>query len=421
MSHQFSEQNTPGSLLQRYQRVRQTSMDLVAPLGTEDMVIQSMPDTSPTRWHLAHTTWFFEHFLLSMESGFQAYREGWGYLFNSYYYTVGEMYKRPARGLLSRPGVAEILDYRVHVDDRMSALIEASGDDKDFGFLVTLGLNHEQQHQELLLTDIKHAFSLNPLKPAYRVDIEIPAARSSEIAFQEFPGGIVEIGSDSAQSAERFCFDNETPRHRVLLNQFKIASRQVNNGEFKAFIEDGAYKRAELWLSDGWAVVQNSQWTRPIYWTEDLCSEFSLAGEIELDHNRSVCHLSYFEADAYARWAGARLPTEAEWEYTASQYPLEGNLLGGQQYHPGGGTETGMSQLYGDTWEWTQSAYNAYPGFKPLGGSLGEYNGKFMCNQLVLRGGSCVTPVDHIRSSYRNFFYPGARWQFSGIRVARDD
>ena len=420
MSHQFSEQNTPASLLQRYQRVRQTSMDLVAPLGVEDMVIQSMPDTSPTRWHLAHTTWFFEHFLLSMESGFQAYREGWDYLFNSYYYTVGEMYKRPVRGLLSRPTVAEILDYRAHIDDQMCALIEAAGQDDKFGFLVTLGLNHEQQHQELLLTDIKHAFSLNPLKPAYRVDIKIPAARPSEMVFQEFPGGIVEIGSNGAASADRFCFDNETPRHRALLNQFKIASRQVNNGEFKTFIEDGGYTRAELWLSDGWATVQNSQWTRPIYWAEDLCSEFSLAGEIELDPSRSACHLSYFEADAYARWAGARLPSEAEWEYVASQYPLEGNLFNDKRLHPDGATEAGMSQLFGDSWEWTQSTYSAYPGFKPLGGSLGEYNGKFMCNQLVLRGGSCVTPADHIRASYRNFFYPDARWQFSGLRLARD-
>ena len=406
------------TLLQRYLDIRQTSLDLVAPLRPEDMVIQSMPDASPARWHLAHTTWFFEHFLLSGEAGFQPFREGWDYLFNSYYYSVGDMYKRPQRGLLSRPTVAEIVEYRQYVDQQMEELIANNSGNGEFEFLLTLGLNHEQQHQELLLTDIKHAFSLNPLKPAYRDDIELPGGTPSAISFDEFDGGIVEIGS----SGRGFCFDNETPRHQVLLNPFSLAVRQVSNVEYRAFIEDNGYRRPELWLSAGWATIQEQQWERPVYWSQDLESEFSLLGEIDLDPDRSVCHLSYFEADAYARWAGARLPTEAEWEQVAAAEPaLAGNLLDNRRFHPGSaGADGRMAQLFGNTWEWTQSAYSAYPGFKPLAGSLGEYNGKFMYGQMVLRGGSCVTPADHIRASYRNFFYPDARWQFSGLRLAKD-
>jgi ergothioneine biosynthesis protein EgtB len=421
MTHQLSENPAPETLHERYRRVRLASLELAAPLEPEDMVVQSMPDCSPTRWHLAHTTWFFEHFLLSQQGDFQPYREGWDYLFNSYYYSVGDMYKRPVRGLLSRPTVAEVLEYRSHVDEHMGALIEASRGDPEFEFLVTLGLNHEQQHQELILTDIKHTFSLNPLKPAYRSDIPAPTAGRSAMTFAEFPGGIMEIGTDGSSPGQSFCFDNETPRHRVLLNPFSLASRQVSNAEYKAFIEDGGYRRSGLWLSDGWGTVQDQQWERPIYWSPGLDSEFSLFGEIELDPDRSVCHMSYFEADAYARWAGARLPTEAEWETVAEQYPPNGEPDNGQQFHPGGGDQDGgMSQLFGDSWQWTQSAYSAYPGFRPLLGSLGEYNGKFMCSQLVLRGSSCVTPAGHTRSSYRNFFYPDTRWQFSGIRLAKD-
>ncbi len=414
----FLEGNTTKTLLQRYLDIRQTSLDLVAPLTPEDMVIQSMPDASPARWHLAHTTWFFEHFLLSGAQGFQPFREGWDYLFNSYYYSVGDMYKRPQRGLLSRPTVAEIVEYRHHVDQQVTKIIEKHRGDTEFEFLLTLGLNHEQQHQELLLTDIKHAFSLNPLKPSYRDDIELPGSTPSAISFDEFDGGIVEIGS----TGQGFCFDNETPRHRALLGPFRLASRQVTNAEYRAFIEDNGYRRPELWLSAGWATIQEQQWERPIYWSQELESEFSLLGEIKLDPDRPVCHVSYFEADAYARWAGARLPTEAEWEQAAAALPaVAGNLLDSQQFHPGSASADGRtSQLFGDTWEWTQSAYSAYPGFKPLAGSLGEYNGKFMCGQLVLRGGSCVTPAEHIRASYRNFFYPDARWQFSGLRLARD-
>jgi len=405
------------SYAQRYQSVRQASLDLAAPLETEDMVIQSMPDCSPTRWHLAHTTWFFEHFLLSAEPGHKPFREGWDFLFNSYYYSVGDMYKRPQRGLLSRPTVLEVLEYRQHVDQRMAELIEANIGNPEFEFLLTLGLNHEQQHQELILTDIKHAFSLNPLKPVYRNDIELPRGKPSAITFEDFSGGIVETGA----TGQDFCFDNETPRHRTLLEPFRLASRQVSNAEYRAFIEDDGYRRPELWLSAAWAAVQDQQWERPVYWSRDLAREFSLLGEIELDPDRSVCHVSYFEADAYARWAGARLPSEAEWEQAAAAESVAGNLLDAQRFHPVGSTGGGrLAQLFGDTWEWTQSAYSAYPGFKPLAGSLGEYNGKFMCGQMVLRGGSCATPADHIRASYRNFFYPEARWQFSGIRLAAD-
>jgi len=382
-------------LLERYLDVRRATLVLAGPLSPEDMTVQSMPDASPTRWHLAHTTWFFEHFLLSRERGHRPYREGWDYLFNSYYYSVGDMHQRPRRGLLSRPGVDEILAWRAQVDQRMAGLIEGAGGDPQTALLVTLGLNHEQQHQELILTDIKHALSLNPLKPAYRDDIVLPAARQTELDFQAFPGGITEIGAQGPG----FCFDNESPRHRVLLNPFKLASRPVSNGEYREFMDDDGYQRPELWLSDGWATILQESWRRPVYWSEGLDSEFSLLGEIELEPHRPACHLSYFEADAYARWAGARLPTEAEWETVAAQPGVLG---------------------LGQVWEWTQSAYSAYPGFRPLAGSLGEYNGKFMSGQMVLRGGSCATPPGHVRPSYRNFFYPQARWQFSGLRLAAD-
>ncbi|MFC1720065.1 ergothioneine biosynthesis protein EgtB [Pseudomonadota bacterium] len=417
LPQQQSPGSTEKSLLQRYRSVRQASLDLAAPLELEDMVIQSMPDCSPTRWHLAHVTWFFEHFLLSRDKAYRPYREGWDYLFNSYYYSVGDMYKRPQRGLLSRPTVAEVLAYRQHVDQCMAERIPGFEGDPELEFLVTLGLNHEQQHQELMLTDIKHAFSLNPLKPAYRKDLEAPARMHSALNFIEFPGGIVEIGADG----EGFCFDNETPRHRTLLIPFRLASRPVSNAEYRGFIEDGGYRRSEYWLSEGWAAVQTRHWERPIYWSRDLDCEYSLLGEIALDPDGPVCHVSYFEADAYARWAGARLPTEAEWEQAAATEPVDGNLLDAGCFHPNSsGADGRLSQIFGDTWEWTRSAYSAYPGFKPLAGSLGEYNGKFMCGQLVLRGGSCVTPASHIRASYRNFFYPDARWQFSGIRLAAD-
>ncbi|HSM69344.1 MAG TPA: ergothioneine biosynthesis protein EgtB [Xanthomonadales bacterium] len=402
------------ALLERYMGVRRDTLALAEPLSPEDMTVQSMPDASPTRWHLAHTTWFFEHFLLSRERGHRPYREGWDYLFNSYYYTVGDMHQRPRRGLLSRPGTDEILAWRAHVDQRMARLIEGAGEDPETAFLVNLGLNHEQQHQELILTDIKHALSLNPLKPTYRDDIDLAPASQTELDFHAHPGGITEIG---AQGPE-FCFDNETPRHRELLNPFELASRPVSNGDYREFIDDDGYQRPELWLSDGWATIVQQSWQRPVYWSEGLDSEFSLLGEIELDPHRPACHLSYFEADAYARWAGARLPSEAEWETVAAQQPAAGPQNDKQNCHPGA-TQPGALDL-GQVWEWTRSSYSAYPGFKPLAGSLGEYNGKFMSGQMVLRGGSCATPPGHARPSYRNFFYPQARWQFSGLRLATD-
>jgi ergothioneine biosynthesis protein EgtB len=408
------EQPEPPS--RRFQRIRRVSLELTEPLETEDMVIQSMPDASPARWHLAHTTWFFEHFLLGpYAKRYRPYREGWDYLFNSYYYSVGEMHQRPRRGLLSRPTVAEVLAYRAHVDEHMLGLIESQADDAEVAFLVELGLNHEQQHQELILTDIKHALSLNPLKPSYRANLAAGSADHVALGFSQYAGGVIPIGA--ADSG--FCFDNETPRHEVLLQPFALANRPVTSGEFLEFVQDGGYERTEWWLSEGWATVCEQGWQRPIYWSEGLDSEFSLAGEIELDPNRAACHISYYEADAYARWAGARLPLEAEWEHVATRLPVSGNLLDLRRLHPGGAA-AGPSQFFGDVWEWTASPYSAYPGFRPLNGSLGEYNGKFMCSQLVLRGGSCASPKDHIRASYRNFFYPDARWQFSGIRLARD-
>jgi len=382
------------------------------------MMVQSMPDASPTRWHLAHTTWFFEQFLLlPYVSGYKRFTEGWEYLFNSYYYSVGDMFQRSARGMISRPSVSEILDYRAHVDDLMSRLIADRTDDPDFNFRLNLGLNHEQQHQELILTDIKHALSLNPLRPAYRTDVHLPPTTGTPLRYVEAKGGLVKIGANE----NSFCFDNETPAHEEFLPDFQIGSRLVSNAEYREFIEDGGYSRSELWLSDGWAAVQSRQWRRPIYWEADLASELSLLGPMELDPHRAVSHVSYYEADAYARWAGARLPSEAEWEHIASEMPVRGNLLDNQMFHPCAAMpDAAISQLFGDTWEWTRSAYGAYPGFQPLDGSLGEYNGKFMCSQMVLRGGSCVTPADHIRASYRNFFYPDTRWQFTGIRLARD-
>jgi ergothioneine biosynthesis protein EgtB len=407
----------PEPLSTRFQRIRRLSEKLSEPLEIEDMVVQSMPDASPTRWHLAHTSWFFERFVLGPHAnGYQPYRDGWDYLFNSYYYSVGTMHQRPRRGLLSRPTVAEVLAYRAHVDERMAQLLESRENDTELAFLVELGLNHEQQHQELILTDIKHALSLNPLKPAYRADLATAPTDRIALEFSEHAGGVVLIGAVEGG----FRFDNETPRHEVLLRPFALASRLVTNGEYREFVQDGGYTRSEWWLSDGWATVCEQGWQRPIYWSEGLDSEFSLAGEIELDLDRAACHISYYEADAYARWAGTRLPLESEWEHVATRLPVTGNLLDTRRLHPGGAA-AGLSQVWGDTWEWTLSPYSAYPGFKPLAGSLGEYNGKFMCSQMVLRGGSCATPADHIRASYRNFFYPDARWQFSGIRLARDD
>jgi len=405
------------SLRARFDRIRQTTVTLGSPLSPEDMMVQSMPDASPGKWHLAHTTWFFEQFVLTRRPGYVPRHPGWMVLFNSYYQSVGPMHARPRRGLLSRPSLPEVLDYRRYVDEAVGEWLEA-GDDPDLATLVELGLNHEQQHQELLLTDIKHALWCNPLRPAYQPEgWSAQPSQPVPLRFLARSEGIVEIGHDGAG----FAFDNETPRHRTLLQPHALANRLVTNAEYLAFVHDGGYREPGLWLSDGWATVQSEGWQRPLYWQEDLSSEFTLGGVQPLEPEAPVCHLSYFEADAFARWAEARLPTEAEWEAAAAPLPVQGTLLDQARFHPQAATPgDGPRQMFGDVWEWTASPYVSYPGFRPLPGALGEYNGKFMNGQWVLRGGSCVTPCDHVRASYRNFFPPHARWQFSGIRLGKD-
>ena len=403
------------SLQAEYRRVRSLTLELCRTLEPEDTVVQSMPDVSPTKWHLAHVTWFFERFVLeAFETGYRRCNEQYDYLFNSYYYSAGDMHARPKRGLLTRPTLAEVIAYRAHVDEAMQSLLERLADDPQLQERVILGLNHEQQHQELLLTDIKHVFAQNPLQPAVNASLQLsepvsPGAHS----FDAGPDGIHEVGA----AGSGFCFDNETPRHEVLLHEHRMGSRLVTNGEYREFIDAGGYRNSNLWLSDGWATINERGWDRPLYWAEDLASEFTLAGQRDIDANAPVCHVSYYEADAFARWAGARLPTEFEWELAAADHDVKGNFLHRNFWHPVPGEH---KQFFGDVWEWTSSPYAPYPGFVPLEGSLGEYNGKFMCNQMSVRGGSCVTSADHVRASYRSFFYPDARWQFLGIRLARD-
>jgi ergothioneine biosynthesis protein EgtB len=397
--------------------VRAATVALCAGLAPEDAVVQSMPDASPAKWHLAHTTWFFEHFLLVPHlPSYRVFHEQYGYLFNSYYYTVGSMFRRPQRGLLSRPTLAEVRAYREHVDQHMRELITRARGDGELAFLVTLGLHHEQQHQELILTDLKHMFGLNPLLPALRETPRPPPSTVTGLEYISMAGGVVEIGHSGAG----FAFDNETPRHRALLEPHALASRPVTNAEYLEFVRAGAYRQPALWLSDGWAKVTAEHWERPLYWSEDLHAHYTLGGLCDLDPHAPVCHVSYYEADAFARWAQVRLPTEPELEHAASREPIAGNFVESGYLQPVAATSSALTQLYGDVWEWTSSAYGPYPGFKPLRGSLGEYNGKFMCSQLVLRGGSCATPVSHMRASYRNFFYPDARWQYTGIRLAKD-
>lgn len=406
------------SLASRFRRIRALTTSLCAHLEPEDLVVQSMPDASPAKWHLAHTTWFFEQFLLRpYVQGYRVFHPKFEYLFNSYYESVGPMHVRAERGMLTRPSVKDTYAYREHVNGHMLDLLESQADDDRISSLVELGLNHEQQHQELLLTDIKHLFSRNPILPAFRARASQPTRTPGPMRFESFEGGLRDIGANG----KHFCFDNETPRHRVYVEPFALADRPVVNAEFREFIREGGYRRPEFWLSDGWATVKREGWTRPLYWSESLDAEFTLSGLESLEPGAPVCHVSYYEADAFARWAGARLPTEVEWEIAAVTLPLAGNFLEDDQLHPQNAPDaTGLKQMFGDIWEWTRSPYVAYPGFRPLNGSLGEYNGKFMCNQLVLRGGSCATPRDHIRATYRNFFYPSARWQFTGVRLARD-
>jgi len=412
----------PRPLAQRYRQVREATVALCATLAAEDYVIQSMPDASPAKWHLAHTTWFFEEFVLqNIVAGYEFFDRDFRFLFNSYYNTVGPMHTRSNRGLLSRPTVEQVLEYRRRIDERVLVRIEA-GLPAQAGRVLTLGLHHEQQHQELLLTDIKHLFSCNPLLPAYTRHEAQPSRAAPALSFQPFAGGVVEVGHHGPD----FSFDNESPRHRVWLEPFELATRLATNAEYLEFIRAGGYQEAALWLSDGWATVGREGWTRPIYWSPSLDAEFTLDGGLrELDPQAPVCHLSCYEADAFARWAGARLPTEFEWEIAAREVPVTGNFVENRHWHPRpaalpGPEGTQLLQMFGDVWEWTRSAYTPYPGYQPAAGALGEYNGKFMINQLVLRGGSCATPASHIRSTYRNFFSPAARWQFSGVRLARD-
>jgi len=406
------------ALSDRYRRTRALSVALTAPLAIEDQVVQTIAEVSPTKWHLGHTTWFFERFCLAdRERDYRAHDERYHYLFNSYYQTVGPMHTRPRRGLLSRPTVAETLEYRRRVDERVVDLIDSHPDDTELHFLVTLGLHHEQQHQELMLTDIKHVFFNNPLYPAYCEAKPSGVSAATAPAFESIEGGRVEIGA----SGDAFCFDNETPRHELLLRDFAIYSRLVTNAEYAQFIADGGYAEPAHWMADGWSTIESQEWSRPLYWDEGCEREFTLAGWRELDPAAPVAHVSFYEADAFARWAGKRLPSEAEWEVAAVRRPVLGNFLESGHYQPQPlGAGQPCDQYFGDVWEWTASAYAPYPGFKPLAGSLGEYNGKFMCNQLVVRGGSCVTQREHIRASYRSFFYPQDRWQFLGFRLATD-
>lgn len=410
------------SILNRYHEVRRFTEALCQPLQPEDYVVQSMPDASPTKWHIAHTTWFFETFLLAPHlPGYEVFHPRYSYLFNSYYNGVGERHARPRRGMLSRPSVEAIYRYRAHVDAGMTSLLSESDDAlmTTLEALVEIGLHHEQQHQELLLTDLKHMLAQNPLRPAYTSLERPPAGEVRPLSWSAFDAGVSRIGHESPG----FCFDNERPRHQTFVHAFELASRLVTNGEYLAFVEDGGYSRPELWLSEGWDKVCRGELAAPLYWEQrdHAWHRFSLHGLEPVRADDPVCHVSYFEAEAYARWAGARLPTEAEWEVAASGLePTTGNFVESGMLEPRPASGDGLSQLFGDVWEWTASSYLPYPGYQPLPGTLGEYNGKFMANQMVLRGGSCATSASHIRATYRNFFPTSMRWQFCGFRLARD-
>ncbi|HUG44488.1 MAG TPA: ergothioneine biosynthesis protein EgtB [Acidobacteriota bacterium] len=407
----------------QFLETRQFSEEICRPLETEDYVVQSMEEASPVKWHLAHTSWFFETFLLSqIRPDYQSMSPQFSYLFNSYYVQAGERHPRPRRGMITRPTVEDVYQYRKVVTEQVLKVIENSrqADLDKLLPVIEIGINHEQQHQELILTDLKHLFSQNPLMPAYVAEPDPSAAAPASLSWIPFEGGLIEIGHDG----DGFCFDNELPRHRRFAEPFELADRPVTVGEYLEFMGDGGYREPTLWLSDGWARREERGWESPLYWRhgDNGWEAFTLFGLRALEPSEPVCHVSYYEADAFARWAGARLPREEEWETAAAGIPTAGGFAEDRRFHPrpaprGDGR---IRQMAGDVWEWTQSAYLPYPGYQPPEGAIGEYNGKFMCNQFVLRGGSCATSRSHIRPTYRNFFYPDARWQFAGIRLARD-
>ena len=423
------------ALANRFDTVRATSEALAAPLSSEDVSLQSMPDASPTKWHLAHTSWFFETFILEhLEPAFRPFDPAFRVLFNSYYNAVGGKHPRAERGMISRPNLAEVLGYRRDVTARIKALLPAiETAHPKFLALMWLGCHHEEQHQELILTDLKHLLSKNPLKPVYQNRWPLTTIQGRKPRWVSYRGGVISIGLDVDQVAPGLAFDNESPRHQVFIEPFELASYPVTHGDFAAFIADHGYARPELWLSMGWDWVQANQIVAPLYWEQrdGQWHTFTLHGVVPIDAHTPICHVNYFEADAFARWAstqshlkGARLPREAEWEHAAVHAEIEGNFLESRALHPLALRDEKYSlhpaQLFGDVWEWTQSAYLPYPRYRAVEGAVGEYNGKFMCNQFVLRGGSCATPQQHIRPTYRNFFPPEARWQFSGLRLARD-
>jgi ergothioneine biosynthesis protein EgtB len=413
----------PGTLAQRYREVRAATVALAAPLTAEDCAVQSMPDASPVKWHLAHTTWFFETFVLAArDPQRRPFHPEYRVLFNSYYNAVGAKHPRPERGLLTRPPLSEVLAFRAQVDGEVTALLDAGALSPELLALVELGTHHEQQHQELILTDVKHLLSCNPLRPAYTKSWPLTQIHGREVRWIGIEAGPRQIGHEGGD----FAFDNEGPRHTVWIADFEIASHPVTHGDVLRFIADDGYRRPELWLAAGWDIASTRGWQAPLYWErrDDAWHTFTLHGMAPVEPNTPVCHLSFFEADAIARWAGARLPTEAEWEVAAADAPREGNFLESGALHPLALREAppngAIAQAFGDVWEWTRSDYAPYPGFRTAQGAVGEYNGKFMVNQYVLRGGSCATPESHIRPTYRNFFPAEARWQFSGVRLARD-
>ncbi|MGI8481976.1 MAG: ergothioneine biosynthesis protein EgtB [Chthoniobacterales bacterium] len=438
-----SSSNRADRLIEKYRRVRDFSTRLCVGLQPEDFVVQSMPDVSPTKWHLAHTSWFFETFVVKVwMSSYRPEIPQYAYLFNSYYNAAGDMHRRDLRGLISRPTVAETYRYRTSIDDCVVNLIEGADEDllAKLEPVLTLGLHHEQQHQELLLTDIKHVFAQNPLYPVFEASDLSRSAKTAPQHFTEFEEAMVSIGYHGSG----FSYDNEGPHHRAFVPAFSLSSRPVTNGEYLAFMEAGGYSRPEFWLSLGWTTVNEQRWEAPLYWIkrEGAWWNFTLSGFRRVDESEPVTHISYFEADAYANWDGARLPTEFEWERAAANCAVDGNFVETERFHPvsfptaegdpsgesqNGSADvspspdvSGLQQMFGDVWEWTRSAYLPYPGYRAAPGALGEYNGKFMCNQMVLRGGSCATSRAHIRRTYRNFFPPDKRWQFAGLRLARD-